>query len=102
MVRNHKLAKAISDVSWSAFFQMLEYKVKERNGFLIKVDTFYPSSQICHECGYKNPAVKDLKVRKWICSQCGAVHDRDQNAARNILSEGIRIFNEPQTAVSVI
>ena len=102
MVRNHRLAKAISDVSWSAFFQMLEYKVKERNGFLIKVDTFYPSSQICYECGYKNLAVKDLKVRKWICSQCGAVHDRDQNAARNILSEGIRILNEPQTAVSVI
>ena len=102
MVRNHRLAKAISDVSWSAFFQMLEYKVKERNGFLIKVDTFYPSSQICHECGYKNPGVKDLKVRKWICPQCGAVHDRDQNAARNILAEGIRILNEPKTAISVV
>ena len=102
MVRNHKLAKAIIDVSWSAFFQMLEYKVKERNGFLIKVDTFYPSSQICHECGYKNPGVKDLKVRKWICPQCGAVHDRDQNAARNILAEGIRILNEPKTAISVV
>ena len=102
MVRNHRLAKAISDVSWSAFFQMLEYKVKERNGFLIKVDTFYPSSQICHECGYKNPAVKDLKVRKWTCPQCGAVHDRDQNAAMNILVEGIRIFNESQAAVSAV
>lgn len=102
MVKNHKLAKAILDASWSALFQMLEYKTKERNGFLIKVDTFYPSSQICHECGYKNPAVKDLKVRKWICPQCGAVHDRDQNAALNILAEGIRIFNEPQTAVSVV
>ena len=102
MVRNHRLAKAILDASWGAFFQMLEYKTKERNGFLIKVDTFYPSSQICHECGYKNQAVKDLNVRKWICPQCGAVHDRDQNAALNILAEGIRIFNEPQTAVSVV
>lgn len=102
MIKNHKLAKAILDASWNAFFQMLEYKTKERNGFLIKVDTFYPSSQICHECGYKNPAVKDLNVRKWICPQCGAVHDRDQNAALNILAEGIRIFNEPQAAVSVV
>jgi len=102
MIRNHKLAKAISDASWSAFFQMLDYKTKERNGYLVKVDTFYPSSQLCHECGYKNSDVKDLKVRKWTCPQCGAVHDRDQNAALNILSEGIRIFNEPQTAISVV
>ena len=79
---------------------MLEYKVTERNGFLIKVDTFYPGLQNCHTCGYKNPPVKDIKVRKRICPQCGAVHDRDQNAALNILSEGIRIFNEPQAAVS--
>ncbi|MDY6282127.1 MAG: zinc ribbon domain-containing protein [Erysipelotrichaceae bacterium] len=79
---------------------MLEYKVIERNGFLIKVDTFYISSQNCHTCGYKNPAVKDLKARKWICPQCGAAHDRDQSAALNILSEGIGIFNEPQAAVS--
>ena len=102
MVKNHRLAKAISDAGWSSFFQMLEYKVTERNGFLIKVDTFYPSSQSCHTCGYKNPAVKDLNVRKWICPQCGTAHDRDQNAALNILSEGIRILNEPQTAVSVV
>jgi len=79
---------------------MLEYKVIERNGFLIKVDTFYISSQNCHTCGYKNPAVKDLKAWKWICPQCGAAHDRDQSAALNILSESIRIFNEPQAAVS--
>ncbi|WP_342587482.1 zinc ribbon domain-containing protein [Galactobacillus timonensis] len=85
---------------WQRQFRMLEYKVIERNGFLIKVDTFYISSQNCHTCGYKNPAVKDLKARKWICPQCGAAHDRDQSAALNILSESIRIFNEPQAAVS--
>lgn len=97
MVKNHCLAKAISDVSWSKFFTLLSYKTAERNGYLIKVDTFYPSSQTCSECGTINPKIKDLSVRKWICPACGSVHGRDENAAGNILKEGIRMMNEPQT-----
>lgn len=95
MVKNHCLAKAISDVSWSKFFTLLNYKTAERNGYLVKVDTFYPSSQTCSECGAINPKTKDLSVRKWICPSCGAPHDRDFNASINILTEGIRILNEP-------
>lgn len=85
MVRNHKLAKAISDASWGRTIQMLEYKAFEHGTDVIKVPMFYPSSQICFDCGYKNPKVKDLNVREWICPECGSVRDRDVNAARNIL-----------------
>lgn len=85
MVRNHKLAKAISDASWGRAVQMLEYKAFEHGCTIRKIPTFYPSSQICFDCGYKNPLVKDLLVRDWVCPECGSVHDRDCNAAKNIL-----------------
>ena len=68
MLRNHKLAKAISDVSWAEFFRMLEYKAKLYGCDLVKVDTFYPSSQTCSCCGYQNKATNNLGIRKWTCS----------------------------------
>ncbi len=92
MLRNHHLAKSISDAAWSEFFRLLDYKMVEHGGVLIKVPTFYPSSQTCSVCGYRNPKVKDLAVRKWQCPNCGAHHDRDVNAAVNILNKGLELL----------
>ena len=90
MVKNHHLAKSISDVSWYGLTRQLEYKAAWNGRQYIKIDTFYASSQLCSACGYKNIATKDLSVREWTCPVCGAKHDRDINAARNILAEGLR------------
>lgn len=89
MVQNHRLAKSISDASWSEFMRMLSYKCEWNRKILVQIDTFFPSSQLCSSCGYKNPRVKDLSIREWTCPKCGIHHDRDVNAANNVLNEGL-------------
>ncbi|MDZ5584342.1 IS200/IS605 family element RNA-guided endonuclease TnpB [Enterococcus cecorum] len=90
MLRNHKLARSISDVSWSSFVAKLQYKADWYGREIIKVDTWFPSSQICSECGHKD-GKKSLDIREWTCPICHTYHDRDINASINILIEGLRI-----------
>ncbi len=91
MLRNHKLAQHISSVSWSRFFDMLEYEATWYGNTIIRIPTMYPSSQTCSCCGYKNPLVKNLAVRNWECPKCHTKHDRDINASINILKKGLQM-----------
>ena len=93
MMKNHRLAGAIGSVSWSRFFDMLEYKATWYGNEIIRVATTYPSSQTCSCCGYQNPMVKNLAVRKWECPNCDVTHDRDKNASRNILIKGMETLS---------
>ena len=92
MVKCHNRAKSISDASFAEFRRQLEYKAAWYGKTVTVIDRFYPSSQLCSECGYRNKLVKDTSVRDWICPVCGKYHDRDVNAAINILMEGLRLL----------
>ena len=90
--KGQKLTKHIANASFSEIIRILKYKIKWKGKKLIQVNTFYPSSQICHRCGYKNIKVKDLSIRKWECDKCGCENDRDINSSQNILFEGLRLY----------
>lgn len=93
MIKNHHLAKAIQDCSWYELTRQIGYKSNWNNRQYIKIGRFTKSSQPCNVCGYINTKTKDLSVREWTCPQCGTVHDRDVNAAINILNEGLKLLN---------
>ncbi|MEO9028907.1 MAG: RNA-guided endonuclease TnpB family protein [Ktedonobacteraceae bacterium] len=98
MVKNHRLAKAISDVGWSAFVSQLEYKAAWYGRNVVKIDRWYPSSKRCSNCGHMLDSLP-LEVRQWTCPACGVTHDRDSNAAKNVHAAGLAVFEGSGEAV---
>jgi putative transposase len=101
MVRNHNLAKAISDAGWGMFTNFLAYKLERKGGKLVEIDRWFPSSKLCSNCFY-SVGEMPLDVREWTCPHCGTHHDRDGNAAINIRAEGIRMLKADGSAVSAV
>ncbi|MEH2192770.1 MAG: RNA-guided endonuclease TnpB family protein [Nostoc sp.] len=101
MVRNHKLAKSISDAGWGTFTNFLVYKLERRGGKLVEIDRWFPSSKLCSNCFYQIGELA-LDVRQWTCPHCNTHHDRDGNAAMNIRAEGIRMIKAEGSAVSAV
>lgn len=96
MVRNHKLAKVISDTGWGTFTNFLAYKLEKEGKVLVEINRWFPSSKLCSNCHYQISELP-LDVRTWICPSCGTQHDRDGNAATNIRAEGIRMLSSSGT-----
>ena len=94
MMKNRHLSKSIASVGWSQFLTMIQYKMERAGKYFRKISRWYPSSQTCGCCGYKNTDVKDLGVRKWICPKCGTWHDRDVNAQQNIYKIGAKMLQD--------
>ncbi len=92
MVKNHALAKSISDVGWGEFVRQLEYKSNWYGRTFTRIDRFFPSSKTCSACGYVLETLP-LEVREWVCPNCGVLHKRDENAAKNVLTEGLSALN---------
>ena len=99
MMKNRKLSKSIQDVSWSSLVNMISYKCAWYGKELLKINRFFPSSKLCSSCGTRNDQL-DLRIRSWTCI-CGVDHDRDVNAAKNILQEGLRSYHGVISAESV-
>ena len=101
MVRNHNLAKAISDCGWGTFTNFLAYKLERKGAKLVEIDRWFPSSKLCSNCFYQMSEMP-LDIRQWTCPHCGTHHDRDGNAAINIRAEGIRLLKAEGSAVSAV
>ena len=92
MYQVHKIAKHLKNLPIKEFIRVLKYKSNWLGKKVIEINKYYPSSQSCNRCGFKNEEVKNLSIRKWICPECGLIHDRDINASINIMFEGLKIY----------
>lgn len=92
MYKNHSIAKCLNQISMGEFLRTLKYKAQWLGKYVIEIDKFYPSSQICSRCNYKSTLLKNLNIREWICPKCGCNHDRDINASENIMFEGLCLY----------